>query len=281
MEGRRRHHGSGVEGARVEKRSVDGYVYVGTAIRYLVDCQEGYGVFTPGGVVDNIESLNRKLMVYELFVTVRVLGRLSDTVREWREEAAAHEDEEAWEESRALTGDEADKVRAAANTGRETLLAEASGKVAYIAEDKRYTVEKLTDQIETLFAVGVFDELPTIAQEDFTASGRAIAFMLPTAAAFHILRGTEAALRGYYARLVLRGRIAEPRMWAAIVADLRAKSTPPPDLLTTSLDSLRKHYRNPTQHPDKSYDIDEVQDLLASAIDVVNQMHRHLTQCGR
>lgn len=268
-------------GGTMEKRAVSGYVYVGTAIRYLMDTREHYGVYGDGQVLSNIESLLSRLATYDLFVTLRVLGPLRALADAWDSEAADHEGDDEWRKSRVLTAEEIRNLRECARTGRETLLAEAAGKIAYIAEDKRYTVEKLTDEMSSLFTPDAFDQLPSIAQEDFVAAGRAVAFMLPTAGAFHILRGTEAALRDYYARFVRRGRIAEPRMWAAMVADLRKKSSAPPELLTTSLDSLRKHFRNPTQHPEKTYDVDEVQDLLASAIDVVNQMYRHLESCGR
>lgn len=265
----------------MERRPVSGYVYIGTAIRYLIDCSAGGRIFGEAFVLDNIGELFEKLDEYDLHVTSRVLHRLRLLADEWKEESVAHAEEPDWEASRRLTTREATDLTGVATSGRDTLLAEADGKIAYIAEDKRYTVEKLTRGMPTLFARDTFDQLPAIAQDDFVSAGRAIAFMLPTAGAFHILRGAEAALREYYARFVRRGRIAEPRMWGPIVTDLKSKSSPAPELLTTSLDSLRKHFRNPTQHPEKTYDIDEVQDLLATAIDVVNQMYRHLRSVGR
>lgn len=262
----------------MEQRPVSGYVYIGTAIRYLMECRPGTPKDGRGYVLDNIAGLDRRLMQYELHVTRRVLNGIFQTASEWRDESQPGD---GVDDVRRLTEEEAESLRECASVGRETLLAEAAGKVAYVAEDKRYTVEKLTSEVHSLFASGVFDQLPEIAQGDFRSAGRAIAFMLPTAGAFHILRGSESALRDYYSRFVRRGRIPEPRMWGAIVADLKKKSTAPPELLVTSLDSLRKHYRNPTQHPEKIYDIDEVQDLLAGSIDVVNQMYRNLSDLKR
>ncbi|WP_213281531.1 hypothetical protein [Cellulomonas hominis] len=263
----------------MEKRSVGGYVYAGTAVRYLMDCNGGELIFEKGAVLENIDGLSRRLLDYELHVTWRVAANLRALSDEWRREQTESPDES--QDNRVLTQGEAEQVRRAAMICRETLLAEAAGKIAYIAEDKRYTVEKLTGDMRSLFVPDAFDELPAIAQDDFVSAGRAVAFMLPTAAAFHMLRGTEAALRDFYSRLVRRGRIPEPRMWGPIIVDLKRRSSPPPELLTTTLDSLRKHFRNPTQHPEKTYDIDEAQDLLASAIDAVNQMHRHLRATGR
>jgi len=38
------------------------------------------------------------------------------------------------------------------------------------------------------------------------------------------------------------------------------------------LDNIRRSFRNPTQHPDKIYDIQEVQDLFGLCIDAINRM---------
>ena len=46
----------------------------------------------------------------------------------------------------------------------------------------------------------------------------------------------------------------------------------PDATLTHSLDGLRRHFRNPTQHPDKVYDVDEAQDLFAACLDATNRM---------
>lgn len=244
--------------------------------------QKSYEFYGDGGIVSNLTDLRDRLLAYEFHVTERVGRRLWTLLDRWVQEAEEHEPEDTeWFAQRSLTEAEAKEVVASSGILRETLLAEAAGKGAFIAEDKRYTVSKLIGEVGSLMAPGVFDQLPEIAQEDFASAGRAIAYDLSTAAAFHILRGTESALREFYARIVRNNRIAEPRMWAAIVTDIRTRRTQPPKLLLDNLDSLRRNFRNPTQHPEKSYDADEVQDLLALAIDAVNRMIRHCESIGR
>ncbi|WP_369045202.1 hypothetical protein [Sinomonas sp. P10A9] len=157
---------------------------------------------------------------------------------------------------------------------REALLAEAEGTVNYVASDKRYTVRKLTEEFTSLMAHGVYDALPEIAQRDFREAGKCIAYELPTSAAFHLMRGTEAVLRHYYEQKVRRSRIGEPRMWGPITNHLKDKKTP--SGLIEALDNIRRNYRNPTQHPDKIYDLDEAQDLLSLSLDVTNRMMRDL-----
>ena len=62
-------------------------------------------------------------------------------------------------------------------------------------------------------------------------------------------------------------------MWFAMVEELRKKRKTKAHVpLYDHLDHIRVNFRNPTQHPDKTYDIDEVQDLWSLGVDVVNRM---------
>jgi hypothetical protein len=246
-----------------------------------MNTESGWALHAEGGVADNVADLLARLEQYEFFVTHEVGWELWLLRDNWLAELAEHEGDDQWRASRLVSDKELADIRRIGAVIRETLLAESRGKVAYIASDKRYTVTKLMTSIGSLMGKGVYDKLPDLAKYDFEEGGKAIAFDLPTAAAFHILRGTEAVLRDFYQRVVRRDRIAEPRMWAAMVADLRKKTKAPPVGLLDNLDSLRKHYRNPTQHPEKVYDSDEAQDLLALAIDSVNRMAAHLASIAR
>ncbi len=258
----------------MEKRTTGGYIYLGTAIRYLIGLSQGVPIYAEGTVADNVAGLLQRLESYEFHVASRVAREIKELGEKWAAELSDHPEDEEWSKSRVLTSEEVFILTDRARILRETVLAEASGKVAFIATDKRYTVEKLLEDIGSLFGEGVFESLPDIAKSDFAEGGKALAYELPTAAAFHILRGTEATLRDFYLRVVKRDRIREPRMWGPMVNNLRARKKPPPALLLDNLDSLRSNFRNPTQHPDKIYDLDEAQDLLALAIDSINRMVR-------
>ena len=54
---------------------------------------------------------------------------------------------------------------------------------------------------------GTFDKLSELSKTDFTEAGKCIAFERYTAAAFHVLRGTEQALTEFYLKKVKRRRI--------------------------------------------------------------------------
>jgi hypothetical protein len=174
-----------------------------------------------------------------------------------------------------VTAAQAAEVREGANKLRDTLLAETGGFDAFVVTDKRYPIATLLKEPAKMMAPGVYDSLPTIAQYDFKEAGRCVAFELPTAAAFHLMRGTEDVLKFFYCQVIKQRRAT--LMWGPMIKSLREKKrNPPSPVLLNNLDNLRVGFRNPTQHPEKIYDIHEVQDLMSLSIDVVNRMIRHL-----
>jgi hypothetical protein len=48
------------------------------------------------------------------------------------------------------------------------------------------------------------------------------------------------------------------------------------ETLLNNLDDVRMHFRNPTQHPEKTYDIEEAQDLWGRCVDATNRMSKYL-----
>lgn len=87
-----------------------------------------------------------------------------------------------------------------------------------------------------------------------------------------MLRATEGTLKWYYTQIV-RSRRIDNQMWGNIVADLRKKNlTKKHTALNNNLDNIRESYRNPTNHPEATYDIHEVQDLWSLCIEVTNRM---------
>jgi hypothetical protein len=151
-----------------------------------------------------------------------------------------------------------------------TLAAESGGMIAYLVSERRFPVERLMGDVGGLFAKDVFKKLPSISQQDFTESAKCLAFERATAAAFHMLRGTESALKWYYCNKLHRNR--SDLMWGAMIASMRKYPRRFPAPLVNHLDHIRHSFRNPTAHPEKIYDIDEAQDLLSICIDVANRI---------
>jgi hypothetical protein len=152
-----------------------------------------------------------------------------------------------------------------------TLDAELQLRHAYIVTPKRLQMDHLLKTPKALFREGVFPKLPLICQFDFQEACKCIAFALPTAAAFHCMRGVEGVLRRLYCGVVRRDRI-EPLLWHSMVMHLRKRRSTIPKPLLDNLDNIRSNFRNPTSHPDARFDIDEAQDLFSLAVDVVNRV---------
>lgn len=65
--------------------------------------------------------------------------------------------------------------------------------------------------------------VPESTRNDFDQAGKCIAFDVPTAAAFHLLRGTEAIVREYYHLQLPASKAANPKMrnWGAYISTLK------------------------------------------------------------
>ncbi len=174
-----------------------------------------------------------------------------------------------------MDGDLETEVHEAIEQLDKTLDAELQLRYAYIVTPKRFDLDNLLYSPGNLFAKGVYSTLPTITQFDFAQACHCIGFALSTAAAFHLMRGTEGALRYYYTTIVKRGR-TKSLMWNAMIMHLRKRSDVPKKSLLDHLDNIRINFRNPTQHPDARYDLDQAQDLLSLSIDATNQMMKDL-----
>lgn len=158
----------------------------------------------------------------------------------------------------------------------KTVFAEAMTKRVYTFAERRFNSDYLRQHPDKLFKSGIHSRLPDIARSDVAGACRCILFGEATAAAFHILRATEDVLRQYYFHHKKRNRLAKP-MWGPMTTELRTKKTnKPPAVVLDSLDLVRTSYRNPTQHPDTTYDIESVQDLMGVCIDLINRMAAEL-----
>ena len=247
-------------------RSIYHYYFFGTCLRYLLDAPVGQVLAEShrGGIGSNIASFFRYLDELGLVVTQRASKELSEFAE------ALPDDDGA-----TLSQEQSAQLTEIMKYIRKTLDAEIRGFQAYIVTPKRIDVSKLLNDTPSLLAPGVYSKLPEIAQYDLAEAGKCIAFERPTAAAFHILRGTEAVLVAFYEAIVRQKRVN--RMWGPMVSDLKKRRKARPyEVLLNNLDNIRLSFRNPTQHPELTYDIHEVQDLLALCFDAINRMARAL-----
>jgi hypothetical protein len=175
------------------------------------------------------------------------------------------------------------RIREKLNKIDSILDAELYTRQGYIPSEKRYPLKYLTNSIGQLFASGVYDALPRIARYDFKECGMCLALDRYTACAFHILRGTEDVLKLYCGRILGKEPTANAT-WGSFLKLITTAVTKkcikpnPPEELLLNLESLRKYYRNKTQHPTMIYSCDDVQDLLGLCIKTVNEIMKDLSK---
>ncbi|MGN6313580.1 MAG: hypothetical protein ACTHMO_07460 [Rhodanobacteraceae bacterium] len=248
----------------MQEKSIAGYYQFGTCYRYLLDARPEMPVKGDHLVLKNLERFLRQLETLGLTVTKRAASDLEAFCKEL----------EGSQDDETLGDERAKRLRKLTLDLRTTLNAEIVGIKAFVTNTKKIAIENLLGSMKSLFNPGIFERFPEIAAYDFSEAGKCIAFERATAAAFHILRATEANLRHYYKSMIRQKRIAS-EMWGPIVADLKVRNqTKKHAALNNHLDHIRASFRNPTQHPETVYDIHECQDLLSVCIDVNNRMFK-------
>lgn len=179
------------------------------------------------------------------------------------------------DDSKTLGKDRAQELSGLMQTLENIVSAEAQIKYYYVTTYKRYNTDYLMDHPEKLFSDGVFKRLPKLSRYDFTEGFKCITFEIPTAAVFHILRATEGVLKDCYLSNVKQNRVKRP-MWSNMLKQLKErKRNRLSGALLGCLDNIRESYRNPTNHPEAVYNIDQAEDLLGLCIDVTNKMDNH------
>lgn len=246
----------------MKSRPILDFIYIGTCLRFLQDASPNNTIHGDGYILNNIESFLQNLNEIGLNVTLRASDELEELKEKLRVKA----------KDARLASDEAAELRRIATEIRKTFEAETKGFFVYVVTDKRIDVNKLLKNIGQLFKPAAFDSLPEFARYDFKEAGLCIAYERPTAAAFHILRATEDVLRIYYKRFIRPVKLG--LTWGQIIHELKNKKSgkKPDAVLINNLENICNSFRNPTQHPDKIYDIQEAQDLFLLCIDVINRM---------
>jgi hypothetical protein len=159
--------------------------------------------------------------------------------------------------------------------------AELKRRTAYVLTSKRYPLDTLMFECGNLLGTGVFDSLSANTQTDFRLACKQVALEQPTSAAFHLMRALEAEVKALYLTFKKTNRL-KVLMWGPMTDQLRNKNKPKPsEKLLSHLDGMRKHFRNPTQHPELFYSTDEAQDLLNSTIVAINMIRYEINQRGK
>lgn len=107
---------------------------------------------------------------------------------------------------------------------------------------------------------------------DIREAGRALAYELSTACAFHLWRSVESCMGVYFTTLTGNDWEAAgiSTNWGAYIKALKAAGAP--DKVTGFLDHIREEYRNPQTHPDEPVHLGEAQRLFPVALSAIEQL---------
>jgi hypothetical protein len=114
------------------------------------------------------------------------------------------------------------------------------------------------------------DALPEETLADFDQAGKCLLFGTSTAAAFHLLRATDAVIRSYYRIVTGIEPAVTFRNWGAYIKRLRECKAEPK--IIDFLDHIRENYRNPILHPDVNVTTEEAQVLFGVCVSSIVQM---------
>ncbi|MEP1895716.1 MAG: hypothetical protein ABJQ98_16550 [Alloalcanivorax venustensis] len=251
-------------------RKTEIYEFYAFGFNYCLIKQEGLKGHLKENAVKMLKNFLGSLKTLHLPVVIRIAEDLEGIIKELNES-----DGDIIEETRA------EEIRGIIEKLDPALDAELQLKEAYIITEKRYPLTSLLDSPKKLLANNVYDSLSDTSRKDFSLACTQIALNQPTAAAFHLMRALEEQVRNLYFCFKKTKRANNPT-WGLIISQLRSKRSPKPsENSLTHLDSIRVQYRNPTQHPDTFYSMDEAQDLLNQTVTAINMVNREIDRISK
>jgi hypothetical protein len=174
-------------------------------------------------------------------------------------------------------------VRTLVEKFEHALAAELNRAPTYIAERRGiYSTYDLAENAHEIFGTDLRSIIPSSAQVEFDAGGRALAFGLGTAAAIHTLRAVEVMLKPYYESFTGSASLKGERNYAIYLKKLAALSeeedaNPRPDKrVVQMLAQVKDHYRNPLVTPENVVSIDEATQLFGMASALIDLMARQI-----
>lgn len=233
------------------------FIHTGLIIRLLRHSQG----FQIKDIIGETKKLNSNLIKAGFVVSAEGLDELKEFIGKLDKEN---------DKTRLIKADEILQLSTIMAVVEKLVYAESQTKLIFVLNEHRYSLDCLLNHPDKMFKEGVFEKLPPLARTDLTESFMCLLLSRATASAFHILRATEAVLREYYFTKIKRGREKKP-MWGNMLIGLSRRRDKKTTLLKR-LEYIKDSFRNPTSHPEASYNIEEAQDLLGLCIDVINSM---------
>lgn len=248
------------------------FMKLGGRIRYLSSRTENDLIFGEHLIYSNMITLRKHLDDLGFIVSSNLYHSiLYDIEKVFKERETEYE---KGNDSGVLSKNEETKLKAGILSFEKTVFAEAKTRIIASPIPRRFDLNHLLEYPEKILGNDVYENLTDLAQSDLNSACKCLAFESPTAASFHILRAIEECVRIVYKSYFPRND--EKRPWGHLTNELKNKPRNPKvdEILMNHLDHLRKRFRNPTDHPEKIYEIEEAEDLIHISVDVINRCMR-------
>jgi hypothetical protein len=118
----------------------------------------------------------------------------------------------------------------------------------YVSQKGAYSTVHLIETAHSMIPASILKDMPSGAIEDFKAGGRCLAFELPTAAGFHLLRATEAVLHEYYDAIATAKTIKPNATMGMYITNLETNGGD--KKVMGVLRQITDLHRNPLIHPE-------------------------------
>lgn len=179
--------------------------------------------------------------------------------------------DEPWDEKREITYSDAYDIKTGVEKFETVLAAELEILDTYFVSQKAcYSTVDLIMKAEIVLPETIRGKTPVEALGDIRGAGRCLAFDLPTAAGFHILRAVEAVMREYYKAVVGTLPKSKHRNWGAYLKYLKQKGADAKIIFL--LEHIKEMHRDPLMHPEVSLTMEEALPLFALAQGVIIAM---------
>jgi hypothetical protein len=231
------------------RRALQFYFYFGTAVRYLQDARPGDRIADDDAGGRRIRTNLGLVFAHMADLKLQTLQTpAAERLRELQQQFAGCRGDAVLSEQqfRALESD-VSELRAA-------LEAELTGTYAYSLSPGGEELQALLDDPAALFAPGIYATVPEPARLDLTAAAHCIAFELPTAAAFHLMRAVDSVVQAFYASSSTSRRRTDHNE------------------LFARLNRIRTEFSSPLQDPQAIFSNGEAEKLWLLAIDVIERM---------
>jgi hypothetical protein len=162
-------------------------------------------------------------------------------------------------------------ITSAAREFEIVLSAELQALATYFVSKKGiYDTTDLIEHADNAFPPSIYSSLTDDMKHDVCQAGRCLAFDLPTAAGFHILRAAESVIRQYYTVVVGTLPKAKARNWGVYIRVLGEHGGDAKIL--AALGQIKDLQRNPIMHPEVTLDAEDALTIFNMAQGVIVAM---------